>query len=264
MDKLERLQHWLHSQTSAFQHKLDKTKQIIDEAIQKVGEHAYIAYSSGIDSETVLDLLYSAGYRLPILWGDDAWDYPESLAFLRETEQRYDFYLQRIRCMDPWRDWCLEMSRPDLAEDPAALEVWGNPNEWTDTWRSLTKDAPLHGYTGVFLGLLASESRSRGYALRNGSKPLYQVKSEQGMWHCSPLAAWTKSDVWAYTVMHDLQYNPVYDKLAELGVPLDKRRVAPLTCHRVLQFGSHGHALKSGWPELHNKLCAVFPRVRSY
>lgn len=262
MDNLERTQHLLHSQLPAFARKLDWTRQIIEDGMTKITQ-PYIAFSGGIDSTVLLDLFWQAGHPMPVLWGDDAWDFPENLAFLKATEQRYGFRLTRIRSLNPWRDWCLEMDRPDLCDDPAALGAWFNPHEWDETWPSLTHGAPLHGYTGVFLGMLAKESRSRQYVLKNGYKPLYQVKSEGGMWHCSPLAAWSKSEVWAYAISHELPYNPVYDKLAELGVPLERRRVAPLTCFRVLHLGS-GVVLRSGWGELWNTLACSFPRIREY
>jgi phosphoadenosine phosphosulfate reductase len=262
MDELERRQHLLHSQLPAFQRKLTYTKQVIADALEVPGKW-YVAYSSGIDSLVMLDLIWQSGACVPVLWGDDAWDYPETLDFLTATERRYGFHLTRIRSLNPWRDWCVEMDRPDLCEDPAALSAWHNPHAWNDTWHSLTRDAPSHDYSGVFLGLLAKESRSRNYALRGGLKPLYQVKSEGGMWHCSPLAAWDKRDVWAYVVSRNLPYNPVYDKLAALGVPLERRRVAALTCFRVMQYGSVT-AIRQGWPDLYNELASTFANVRSY
>ncbi len=261
MDEIEQYQHKLHARTSGFNHKLERTWDICQEAM-KQDAHFYLAFSGGIDSTCLLALLYWGGYRVPLLWGDDGFDYPESMDFLKQTEEKYNIRITRIRCMQPWRDWCNEMGRPDLANDPQALEAWGSPHTWDATWQSL-KDASQHSYGGVFLGLLASESRTRSYALHDGWKPLYQVKSEGGMWHCSPLANWTKRDIWAYVVSRNLPYNPIYDTLASLGLPLERRRVAPLTCFMVLQYGSVV-ALKQGWPQLYNQLAAMFPRVREY
>lgn len=257
---MERLGHSFHARTRGFGAKVERTQKIIADALA-LDAHFYCAFSSGVDSTVLLDMVYQVK-ACPVLYGDDGWDYPESLAFLRETEARYNFPLKRIRCIEPWRDWCHEMERPDLADDPAALEAWGNPHQWDAIWQSL-KDAPQDGYTGVFLGLLASESRSRSYALRDGWKPLYQVKSEHGMWHCSPLASWNKQDVWSYIVSRNLSYNLAYDKLAAMDIPLVRRRVAPLTCFRVMQYGSVV-ALRVQWPDLYNRLAATFPRVRSY
>lgn len=260
MDEIERYQHQMHAKTSGFQHKVDRAYEITREAFAIGEKPFYCAFSGGVDSTVVLHILMQYPWQVPVLWGDDGYDYPETLDFLRETEARYGFCLRRIRCLDPWHDWCDEMSQPEYVDNPDM--AWGNPPNWYATWQSL-KDASQHGYSGVFLGLLASESRSRSYALRDGYKPLYQVKSEHGMWHCSPLANWTKADIWGYIISRGLPYNPVYDKLAELGLSLERRRVAPLTCFRTVQYGPVV-VLKSGWPELYNKLCVTFPRVREY
>jgi 3'-phosphoadenosine 5'-phosphosulfate sulfotransferase (PAPS reductase)/FAD synthetase len=262
MDDIERYQHQLHAQLPAFRRKLDWTRQLIDDAMHKMGEQPQLSFSGGIDSTVLLDLLYSSGYRLPTLWGDDGCDFPETLTFLRQTEARYDFHLTRIRSMAPWRSWCEEMDRPDLADDPEAYDAWLNPRQWDDTWHTLTRDAVRHGYTGVFMGMLARESKSRRVTLRDGYRPYYQVAS--GQYNCSPLAAWKKEDIWAYAVSQGLAYNPVYDKLASLDIPLEHRRVAALTCYRVMQYGSHGPALRACWPDLSNRLSTLFPRIRAY
>jgi phosphoadenosine phosphosulfate reductase len=260
--EIECLQHRLHARLPAFARKVERAQAIIATAMQQM-RTPYLAFSGGVDSTVLLDLVWQAGHRIPVLWGDDGYDYPETLDFLTATEQRYGFALQRIRCMQPWHDWCVEMARPDLCDDPAALRAWGNPCVWGATWNSLKDAHRERGYDGVFLGLLASESRGRGYVLKEGRHALYQVQDEGGMWHCSPLAAWTKQDVWAYVVLHSLPYNAAYDKLAALDIPLEHRRVAPLTCFRTVQYGSHA-GLKAGWPDLYNQLAATFPRVRAF
>lgn len=205
MTEAERRMLRLHAELPLFQRKLDTAQQVIADALAAPlpgGERWYCALSGGVDSAVVFDLLWRAGFRGPVLWGDDGADFPQTLTFLAETEARYGFHLTRIRCLDPWRAWCEEMDRPDLAETPDEPGVWFNPPVWEATWCSLTKDAPAAGYGGVFLGLLGTrrkdggESTARWRVLHGGVRPLYQVKGEGGMWHCSPLAHWTKRDVW--------------------------------------------------------------------
>lgn len=267
MHDIERYQHTLHAHTNGYKRKVERVNAIIDEAINTVAPDRWmVSYSGGVDSLVVLDMLARKGLLSSMLvrYVDDGWDYEDTIAFLNATEQRYGVHLQRMRSLHNWREWCIEMRRPDLGDDPAAYEAWGNPREWDGGWNSHQEWLQsLTGYDGVFLGLLASESRSRAYALHDGYKSLYQVKGEGGMWHCSPLAHFTKRDIWAYVTSHELPYNPVYDRLAELDVPLERRRVAPLTCFAVQQYGS-GVILRAGWGELWNKLASTFPRIREY
>jgi phosphoadenosine phosphosulfate reductase len=260
MLEIERHQHQLHARLPAFQRKVDRAHAIIRQAFSCEGHPFYCAFSGGIDSTVLLHLLYQYPWQVPVRFSDDGYDFPETLQFLKDTEERYGFRLHRVRNLNSWRLWCEEMGRSDLADNPD--RAWGNPGPW-DSVRTSKMHEEWQEYGGVFLGLLASESRSRGYVLRDGWKPLYQVKSEHGMWHCSPLAHFTKQDIWSYVVSRELPYNPVYDKLAALGVPLAVRRVAPLTCFRTMQYGSVS-TLKSGWPELFNHLAATFPKVREY
>lgn len=262
MDEVERYQHLLHAKLLAFKRKVEQAQRIIEETLTTLS-HPYASFSGGSDSLVMLDLLFLAGFRGTVRWVDDGWDFPESMTFLKETEARYGFRLQRMRSLHNWREWCQEMGRPDLGADPAAYEAWGNPREWDGGWSSHAEWLQsIAGYDGAFMGLLAAESRSRRLVLHNGTKPLYQVKAEEGMWHCSPLARWTKRDVWGYLISREVPYNPVYDKLAVLGVPVERRRVGPLVCLRVMQYGSH--AVLRHWPELYNRLCATFPCVREY
>jgi phosphoadenosine phosphosulfate reductase len=260
MHEIERYQHELYAHTNGFKCNVERTRRVLHEALLTM-KNPYIAFSGGIDSTVMLDLIFSIG-ACPVQWGDDGADYPETLRFLDETAMRYDFKLRRIANVKSWREWCLEMGRPDLASD---LSAWLHPPMEHDavweTWEDRILQNP--GYDGVFLGMLAIESRTRRIVLENGHKMLYQVAREQGMWHCCPLASWTKRDIWAYVVSQELAYNPVYDKLAAMGVTLERRRVAPLTCFRVMQYGSVVH-LRQGWPDLYMRLAALFPKVREY
>jgi 3'-phosphoadenosine 5'-phosphosulfate sulfotransferase (PAPS reductase)/FAD synthetase len=258
----------------AFLRKLEQSRVLIDQVLTRAEqEHQrwYVAFSGGSDSTVLLDLVirHEKGQGIDVVWGDDGWDFPETLAFLEEIEQRIGRPIRRIRCLGPWRAWCQEMRRPELAEQPDLPGVWGNPSRWEATWHSLTRDARQAGYDGVFLGLLGTarrdggESWTRWQVLHGGKRPLYQVQEEGGIWHCCPLAAWSKRDVWAYIVSRQLPYNRVYDRLTQMGIPLEQQRVAPLTCFRVLHYGG-AVLFKQGWPSLWSTMTAIFPALTQY
>lgn len=269
---VHRLEFELYAKLPVFQRKIDRSKNIIEEAVQKHSKWA-LSFSGGIDSTVLLDLLYSNGYRVDVQWGDDGWDFDEVLEFLATTERQYGFELQRIQCLDPWNDWCDELGRQDLMVPlimnhyskplPSyVLDAWHNPHRWHSTWNSL-QDARFHGYGGIFLGMLAKESVRRSYILHGGARATYQVAREDGTWHCSPLAHWDKRDVWSYILSRSLPYNKAYNTLIKLNIPIKFHRTAPLTCFRVHRYGGIV-TLRQGWPELYNKLSATFPKVREY
>ncbi len=265
----EHLQSLLHAHRPAFAQRVATARAVIDEALAIPGVRFYLAFSGGVDSTVLLDLLrqHPRANDIDIIWGDNGWDLPDTLAFLSVTEARYGFRLIRMRTVESFQDFAREMGRPDLADDPNTPGAWGNPCQWDGEW--WLKDTSFAGYDGVFLGWLGTERMRRGeshkrvFALHHGYRPLYQVARDHHVWHCSPLASWTKYDVWAYVAQHNLPYNTAYDKLAEIGVPLARRRVSELTCYRVVQFGSHA-LLAQGWPATFNAFAAVFPQVRTY
>lgn len=268
MTEEERMAMRLYARLPGFARKVEQAKAVIRQALEIPGQW-YVAWSSGVDSTVVLDLVrqMSGGKEVAICYGDNGWDFPESVRFLTEGERFWGFRLKRYRTVESFQDWCHEMGRPDLAENYDAPEAWYNPRQWDETW--LLKDTSFDGYVGVFLGLLGTrrkhggESRARFLQLRGGAHPLYQSAADRGTWHCSPLASWNKRDVWGYIASNNLPYNSVYDKLAELGVPLEQRRVSELTCYRTAHLGSFVN-VRRGWPDLYNQLCAVFPDVRAY
>ena len=253
---------WLgHSRTNAFRRAVEQAQRVIDEAPVTSW---YCSFSGGSDSLVLLDLLHRSGLAPDVVWGDDGADYPETLDCLAAVERDYGLRVWRVQCLEPWSDWCRELGRADLAAPPVTQEVldaWLNPHAWSATWPSLRSGSRQAGFGGVFLGLLAAESAGRRRMLRGGKRPLYQVTSEGTMWHCSPLASWDKLDIWGYIAWRGLPYNPVYARLAGFGIPLEQRRIAPLTCFRVMQYGSHAW-LRMGWPDLFERLAATFPAIR--
>lgn len=65
------------------------------------------------------------------------------------------------------------------------------------------------GVDGVFLGILAHESRRRMFnALQYGE--FYYAKSQR-VWKCHPLMIWTDDDIWAYIRRYNVPYASLYD-----------------------------------------------------
>lgn len=218
----------------------------------------YLAFSGGKDSTVLLHLVQAQAPTIPVVWSDDEWEYPETVAFVAAV--RAGLAAGQLRIITApithapgFTSWAAD--RPWLRQpDPSAL--WYNA-----PMGGMQAHARAQGYDAVFLGLRADESRERRLRLTQAG-PVAWVQGTQ-MGHVSPLAWWSTDDVWAYILAHDLAYNPVYDRLSAFGVPPQYQRVGPLAQRRVLGYGQLA-TLQRGWPVLFNQLAALWPDARAY
>jgi len=81
--------------------------------------------------------------------------------------------------------------------------------------KTYTKERPSQklqkkmGVDGVFLGIMASESRQRMFNFLEYGE-WYYVKSQK-MWKAHPLAIWTDEDIWSYIYRFGVPYAELYD-----------------------------------------------------
>lgn len=239
----------LYSRLGAFRRKVDKARQLITDFLSRC-EHPYVAFSGGKDSTVVLHLARQLEPEIQAQFGHEEWVLPETLALINATPNVIKTALQdrHSEIFTAWSGGKMTVPKDVL---------------WIDTEQFTEFDyhRRLLGFDGALLGLRAEESTTRRFHLkRNGALFFCQ---KHGAWECNPLAWWSVSDVWAYIVGNDVPYNAAYDKLASLGVPLERQRVGPITVERVLGYGQVAY-LKMGWPELWNRLAAEFPLIRKY
>ncbi|GIV81701.1 MAG: hypothetical protein KatS3mg051_1055 [Anaerolineae bacterium] len=244
-----RLLSRLHASTRQFARRLDKSREIIAEALS-VMQAPYVAFSAGKDSSAVLHLVRSMAPDVPAVWSDDEWNLPETYELVEATPNCYRI-AARVWHAEWFTSW--DTDNPELPEGTI----------WVDAPRNdgLQTFARQQGYDGVFIGLRAEESSARRKHLRTFGTLFYAEK--HGVWQCNPIAWWTVQDVWAYIAAYDVPYNRAYDRLAEMDVPLEHQRIGPFAVERVLGHGQL-QLLKRGWPDLFNEFAARFPEARNY
>ena len=207
-----------------------------------------IAFSGGKDSSIVLHLVRQQVPDTLAFFGDEEWRLPETEALIAATPN-----VTRTALRDAHAEWftAWENTRPDPEQ-----ALWIEPGKYDE----FNYERELLHLDGKFLGLRADESRARGLHLkRHGALHFCQAHE---LWECSPIASWTVEDVWGYLLARAVPYNRAYDKLCELGVPLEWQRIGPLAQARVLSFGQLA-ILKRGWPELFNRFAAKYPEARN-
>lgn len=233
-----------HARTDDHRRKVASALRTIHAALSRA-TMPYVAYTSGKDSLVVGWLVEQVTRGVTLAWSDDELEYPETVAIMERLAGDLLFvvtsgYSWHNGWFHPWVD------RP-FFRDPLPQMVWITEDQ--DDYMA------RQGHDLTFTGVRAEESRARrdwlAFAAGRFDVPgLYPVRSGTGL-RCTPLWDWTTDDVWAYIHAHGLPYNPVYDRLAEIGVEPRRQRVGPLPLARRAD-------LAAGWPDLLARLEARY------
>lgn len=227
----------LRAKLPSHQRRVARAREIISAAFSE-NKNWYVALSGGKDSTCVLALAREQQPDIPAVFADDEWWLPETEDYLKNlTAKQVD--LRWIRLNAHHTEWFEPRGDYDSIQDYASQQGW----------------------QGCLLGLRKSESsKRRVHILQCGETFLAQ---SDGFWRCYPLADWSTLDVWAFIVSQGLDYNRAYDRLAELDVPLERRRIGPFAVERVLGYGQLA-LLKRGWPDLFDAFAARYPEARNF
>jgi phosphoadenosine phosphosulfate reductase len=210
-------------------------------------QNPYVAFSTGKDSQVVLDLALSIKPDLPVVFHDEDWVLPGTIEQVAATEAHYGIRILRVR------------ERRAADEFYAQYGVWPQVSQprgvdfEADTWKEIVRH---YGFDGVLIGLRADESVRRFFSLK---RPLRLVEND-GLWHGSPLFDWTTEQVWSYLVGNHAPVHPAYREMIDAGVEPRFARVGPLTAVRVYQYGSL-EIVKRLYPSLWNAFVAENPCV---
>lgn len=234
-----------YAQLLQFSQKVRHSREVIQWAFERC-DRWYVAFSGGKDSTVVAALVREVEPNVPLMTSLPKWHLPE-------TEE----YLQRVGARltasgsDHRTGWAPNWDSPD--ELPEGITWLGNAGQ--------VKHYGLEGVCGVFLGLREEESGRRRVHLRTRGELFFSQKD--GIWHCSPIASWTVMDVWAFIHSTGIDYNRAYDRMEEIGIPLEKQRIGPFAVEEALGRGQLA-ILKRGWPELFQRYAEEHPEARLY
>ena len=225
----------------------EQTLGIITEAMGRVSR-PYVAFSGGKDSLVVAHMVSQVAPAIPMVYCDDELLFPDHVEYIEQVKARMGDRLRIVQgsglhrqWFRPWKPgvkWWREPHR-DMEALPWVTERNVSPGEL----------ASRLGYDSVFLGLRRQESVRRAgiLAAATGCDRL------NGIWYVNPLLDWSDDDVWAYIRAHGLDYCPVYDRLAEIGVGVHRQRLGPLPL-------AEGRHLWRGWPRLYIELLRNYGR----
>jgi len=224
----------LYAGVTAHKHKIDQARSIIESAFKALSPDSwYVAFSGGKDSGVVFDLVQKVNNNVLGIWSDDEFYLPETADYMRRMEKSG----AKIRQI----------------QEKAVHTKWFTAHADGET------QIVAGEYGGIFLGLRAQENNSRRLYLRKYGR-LHQTPVK---WLCNPIAWWKTEDVWAYICSRGLDYNKAYDRLSEIGVPLERQRIGPYAVDGALGYGQLA-ILKKGWPEEYRRFTDRYPQACHY
>lgn len=233
--------------------KIDHAHYVIDKALAQFMVPC-LAFSAGKDSTVLLHILRRHRPDIAVIYGNTTIEFPECVKFARwlRDEWKLNYYEARPDVTFWWvveqYGWPLmgktfgvggvahKSSREQFFDDLAARgELSGDYAIQAEVPISsacctFLKERPSEklqkqlGVDGVFLGIMASESRRRMFNFLQYGE-LYQVKGN-GLWKCHPLAIWTDDDIWQYIRENNVPYASLYD----MGYYDEKRQA--MVCHK--------------------------------
>ena len=224
-----------------------------------------LAFSAGKDSTVLLHLVRQVRPDIITIWGNTTIEFPECIQFAKRLRQEWhlNFYEARPEHSFWWvvenYGWPLmgktfgvggvahkesrEQFFDDLAERGELTGQYAIQAEVPISSACCTflKERPSEklqkslGVDGVFLGILASESRRRMFNFLQYGE-WYQPKD--GVWRCHPLAIWTDDDIWAYIRRFNVPYASLYDMgyYNDFGDKICHKRNGCMFCGMDIKF----------------------------
>lgn len=243
----------IYNNKTVFDAALERIRRIYDEF-----EHVYVGSSSGKDSTVVTELAIMVAKekgRLPVdvCFCDQESEYQSTVDYFRKLETRKEvrlhwfqvpFKLNNATTLDDnnlwmkcWDESCKEKwMRP---HEPNAITDLGNitKGKEIDYYQCCDNMGPYIFGEGqpfaALTGITAEESLNR-YILIHKKKSVYKdmyycsCMSSKGAYRFYPIYDWRVSDVWHAIAINHWMYNPVYDKMFQLGVPKTNMRVSSI------------------------------------
>lgn len=246
----------LHSRLSSYKRRQASAMQMVfDAGADLVSQGGYVSFSGGKDSVVVLHMAISTYPDIPVCFFKSDLEFPENVTYIGEMAKQLDCNLHII----PTRS----------VLDVFVSEGWFNHSrddrdtgEDLHAVKMLEPAAKAREQFGdvVFWGMRSDESRGRGALLR----PTRGItRYNDGRIAYAPLWNWTSQDVEAYCARHQILLNPLYAKMADVGVPEKERRVGSIFDGANIDNGRIGW-LKRGWPEEYDKLRLSLPRIEEF
>lgn len=265
-DQLKEMQEWGLSK------KIEWTQVAIEKALERF-RNPSVAFSAGKDSTVLLDLVRKYRPDVKVIYGNTTIEFPECVKFARRLRDQWSLnYHEAYPKVSFW--WVVKNYGWPLMGKKFGVGGVAHKESRQKFFKRLKQEGKLTreyeiqsripissacctflkerpsiklqkklNIDGVFIGILASESRQRMFNFLEYGE-LYYPKSQK-IWKSLPLAIWTDDDIWEYIRMENVPYAELYDMgfKNEEGQWISHKRNGCMFCGMDLKFPNNHFAI---------------------
>jgi len=168
-------------------------------ALSKKGTQPMLSTSFGIQSALLLHMVSKIAPKIPVIFIDTGFLFPETLSFGEMLKERLSLNLKIYRPL---------LSKEEILSQHG--ELWNQGKKGIEKYNQLVKVEPMSRAlaevrTSIwFSGLRKSQSQER-------SRRRVLDKLEN-FWKIYPILDWSDRDVFQYLKKHELPYHPLWEK----------------------------------------------------
>lgn len=194
-------------------------EQILQWAVERFAPRFTMATAFGPEGMVILHMLAEIAPDTPVFNLDTGYQFAETLELREKVKQRYGMEV--------------ELKKPELTvEDYEKLHggplYVRDPNQCCADRKLAVNKKAVQGFHAWASAIRRDQSPDRAEA------PIVGWDKKFGLVKVSPLANWTKKDVWAFITKHDIPYNPLHDQgFTSIGC---------WPCTRAVMFGEDERA----------------------
>jgi phosphoadenosine phosphosulfate reductase len=193
--------------------------QILRWAVARFAPRFTMATAFGPEGMAIIHMLAEIAPETPIFNLDSGYQFPETLELRERVRERYGIQVEFKRPALSVEAYEQLHGGPVYNRDPNRCCADRKINQLREAARG------MHAWAS---GIRRDQSPDRARAAIVGWDKKFEIVK------VSPLANWTKSDVWKFILDHDVPYNPLHDQ----GYP----SVGCWPCTRAVMFGEDDRA----------------------
>jgi phosphoadenosine phosphosulfate reductase len=203
-----------------------KPQDLLAWAFSTYGKDVALATGMGVEGMALLDIAHRINPDVKVFTGDTEFLFPETYDLIDRVEARYGIKIERLYS---------ELA-PRNQEAVYGKALWEND---PDHCCNVRKVEPLRRKLATLDAWITAIRRDQTSARAAIRKIDWDPKFD--LVKISPLADWTREEVWSYVLEHDVPYNPLHDRnYPSIGCTHCTRAVLPGEDQRAGRWSGSG------------------------